>query len=410
MSRYLPRGALGAVVLVLACQTLAAPAPAHGQAAAEDANAAALKERDRLWEETQKLRAAGKTAEAIAAAEAMLAIERKVLREDDAELAVSLGWLAALQVEREDFAAATGGAARGAGHPAEAPGRVRLAGRRCPSGARRRRAPGRDGPGPARPPGRGGPAQPNGRGPVPSRQVRRSRACWRVRRWRSARRCWASATPTRHQPEQPGGAARGAGGLRRRQAPLRAGPGDPQGGAGRAPPRHRHQPEQPGGAARGAGGLRRRQAPLRAGPGDPQGGAGRAPPRHRHQPEQPGGAARGAGGLRRRQAPLRAGPGDPQGGAGRAPPRLRHQPEQPGGAARGAGGLRRRQAPLRAGPGDPQGGAGRAPPRLRHQPEQPGGAAPGAGGLRRRQAPLRAGPGDPQGGAGRAPPRLPPPA
>ena len=31
------------------------------------------------------------------------------------------------------------------------------------------------------------------------------------------------------------------------------------------------QPEQPGGAAAGAGGLRRRQAPLRAGPGDPQG-------------------------------------------------------------------------------------------------------------------------------------------
>ena len=54
-----------------------AAAPAHGQAAAEDAKAAALKERDRLWEETRKLRAAGKTAEAIAAAEAMLAIERR---------------------------------------------------------------------------------------------------------------------------------------------------------------------------------------------------------------------------------------------------------------------------------------------------------------------------------------------
>ena len=33
----------------------------------------------------------------------------------------------------------------------------------------------------------------------------------------------------------------------------------------------------------GAGGLRRRQAPLRAGAGDPQGGAGRAPPRLRHR-------------------------------------------------------------------------------------------------------------------------------
>ena len=262
MSRYLPRGVLGAVVLVLAGLTLVAPAPAHGQAAAEDANAAALKERNRLWEETQKLRAAGKTAEAIAAAEAMLAIERKVSPEVIMPIvADSLGLAGRAPRRARGLRGGESGAARGAGHPAEATGRVRLAGRRCPPGARRRRAPGRDGPGPARPPGRGGPAQPNGRGPVQSRQVRRSRAC-------------------------------GA-----------SGPGDPQGGAGRAPPRHRHQPEQPGGAAQGAGGLRRRQAPLRAGPGHPQGGAGRAPPRHRHQPEQPGGAARGAGGLRRRQAP-----------------------------------------------------------------------------------------------------------
>ena len=106
MSRYLHHGVVGAVVLVLASQTLGAPAPAQGQAAAADAKAAALKERDRLWGETRKLRAAGKTAEALAAAEAMLAIERKVLPENHADLAVSLGWLATLHVEREDFAAA----------------------------------------------------------------------------------------------------------------------------------------------------------------------------------------------------------------------------------------------------------------------------------------------------------------
>ena len=106
MSRHLHRGVVGAVVLVLACQTLGAPAPAHSQAAAADEKAAALKERDRLWQQTQKLRAAGKTAEAIAAAEAMLAIERKVLPKDYVDLADMLGWLAALQVEREDFAAA----------------------------------------------------------------------------------------------------------------------------------------------------------------------------------------------------------------------------------------------------------------------------------------------------------------
>src|SRR5579862_7529455 len=39
----------------------------------EAERAVAIKERDRLWDETQKLRADGKTAEALAAAEAMLA-------------------------------------------------------------------------------------------------------------------------------------------------------------------------------------------------------------------------------------------------------------------------------------------------------------------------------------------------
>ena len=77
MSRHLPRGVLGAVVLVLAGLILVVPAPAHGQAAAEDANAAALKEAQSPLGETQKLRAEGKTAEAIAAAEAMLALERR---------------------------------------------------------------------------------------------------------------------------------------------------------------------------------------------------------------------------------------------------------------------------------------------------------------------------------------------
>ena len=106
MSWPLPRGVLGAVVLVLASLILFAPAPAHGQAAAEDTKAAALKERNRLREETRKLRAAGKTAEAIAAAEAMLALERRLAGGDHPVVAESLGWLATLHVEREDFAAA----------------------------------------------------------------------------------------------------------------------------------------------------------------------------------------------------------------------------------------------------------------------------------------------------------------
>jgi hypothetical protein len=106
MSRPRPRATLGAVLLILACQTFT-PAPAHGQATADEAKAAALKQRDRLKDESQKLRAAGKTAAALAAAEAMLALERKLLPADHPDLAVSLGWLAGLHVERENFAAAT---------------------------------------------------------------------------------------------------------------------------------------------------------------------------------------------------------------------------------------------------------------------------------------------------------------
>jgi len=106
VSRHLHRGVVGAIVLVLAGLILFAPPPAHGQAAAADAKAAALKERDRLWQQTRKLRAAGKTAEALAAAEAMLAIERRFAGSDHPVVAESLGWLAELHVEREDFAAA----------------------------------------------------------------------------------------------------------------------------------------------------------------------------------------------------------------------------------------------------------------------------------------------------------------
>ena len=79
--------------------------PAPGQEKADDPQAA-LKKFDRLGDETKKLRAAGKTAEAIAAAEAMLAIERRVAGNDHPVVAQSLGWLAELHVEHEDFAAA----------------------------------------------------------------------------------------------------------------------------------------------------------------------------------------------------------------------------------------------------------------------------------------------------------------
>ena len=210
-----------------------------------------------------------------------------------------------------------------------------------------------------------------------------------------------------------------AGGLCRRQAPLRAGPGHPQGDAGRGPPRHRHQPEQPGREPGCPGQARRRRAAAPHRPGDHPAGAGRGPPRHRHQLHQPGlepgvqgeyadaeplfrtalaitrqalgeghpDTARGYANLaanlrcpgqaRRRGAAVPHRPGDPPAGTGRGPPRHRHQPDQPGGAAaarwgttRGHGprasheealGIRRKALP------------DRAPPRHRPEPEQPGG-------------------------------------
>ena len=113
-----------------------------------------------------------------------------------------------------------------------------------------------------------------------------------------------------------------AGGLRRRQAALRAGPGDPQGGAGRAPPRLRHQPEQPGGAARRQGDYAAAKPLYEQALAIRKEVLGERHPDYATSLNNLAAAARGAGGLRRRQAPLRAGPGDPQGGAGRAPPRL----------------------------------------------------------------------------------------
>ena len=186
---------LGAVVLVLASLILFAPAPAHGQAAAEDTKAAALKERNRLREETRNLCAVGKTAEAIAAAEAMLALECRLAGGDHPVVAESLGWLATLHVERRTSRRRKRHGAS-AGHPAEGPRRVRLAGRRCPPGPRGRRVSGQDGPRSPRPPGRGGPAQPTIRDLYGSGQYAEAVPDRRVRSWRSARRRRASATPT----------------------------------------------------------------------------------------------------------------------------------------------------------------------------------------------------------------------
>lgn len=99
---------LSAVFLALlpVCWSSNGPAAAFAQAPPAVPDTALLKERDRLWEEAQKLRSEGKLAEAIKAGEAMLAIERKLFPAGDPDLAVSLGWLAEVHEEREDFAAA----------------------------------------------------------------------------------------------------------------------------------------------------------------------------------------------------------------------------------------------------------------------------------------------------------------
>jgi CHAT domain-containing protein/Tfp pilus assembly protein PilF len=96
---------LGIVGLIVACPFSTAPNPTSGQELFADAKSA-FQERTRLANQARKLRAAGKTAEAIAAAEALLKIERRVLPADDPELAAWLEWLAGLYIERADFAAA----------------------------------------------------------------------------------------------------------------------------------------------------------------------------------------------------------------------------------------------------------------------------------------------------------------
>ncbi len=81
-------------------------AVAFSQQPSDKANAQ-LKECVRLANESMTLRGHGKLAEAITAAQAMIAIERKILAADDPNLGISLGWLAQLNLEKNEFAAAT---------------------------------------------------------------------------------------------------------------------------------------------------------------------------------------------------------------------------------------------------------------------------------------------------------------
>ena len=92
-------------VVILALAGMPASPPARGQSAAAVPRAD-LAERNRLREQSQRLWASGDVAGAIAAAEARLAIERRVLPEGHADQCASLDWLAALYERRDDFARA----------------------------------------------------------------------------------------------------------------------------------------------------------------------------------------------------------------------------------------------------------------------------------------------------------------
>ena len=221
------------------------------------------------------------------------------------------------------------------------------------------------------------------------------------------------------------------------RAALPPGPGDPQEGPGREPPRLCHQPEQPGRLYKAMGDYATAEPLYRQALEIRKRSAGREAPRLCHQPEQPGRAVPPWGTTRRPSRssarPWRSTAED----AGREPPRLRHQPEQPGGAVQGHGdyataeplfrqaleirkealgenhpdyatslnnlaictspwATTRRRDRSSARPWRSTESPGREPPRLRHEPEQPGGAVPGDGRLRRRRAALPPGPGDPQ--------------
>ena len=152
-----------------------------------------LAETDRLNRAIVDLNRAGKYAEAVPLARKALATSQAVLGERHPDTALSLNNLAGLLQAQGDYAAAKplyeqalaiDKEALGEKHPGYATYLNNLASL----------------------------LKAQGTTPPPSPSTSRL--------WRSARRCSASATPTPPKPEQPGGVAPGARGLRRRQAPL----------------------------------------------------------------------------------------------------------------------------------------------------------------------------------------------
>jgi len=95
------------IIAALIALEVLRPGAAHAAEAPSDTGAEqqeqALHRRDRLWAESQRLHAEGKPGEAAAAAEEVVAIERRLLGKGHEDLAVSLDHLGALYAELGRF-------------------------------------------------------------------------------------------------------------------------------------------------------------------------------------------------------------------------------------------------------------------------------------------------------------------
>jgi hypothetical protein len=101
------RGVIVGIVALLSLQARPGASPPAFSQDVSQLLKAALKERDRLSEQTKTLQAGGKLSEAITSAKAMLAIERKVLPAGHDDILGSLDWLARMYIQQGDFAEAT---------------------------------------------------------------------------------------------------------------------------------------------------------------------------------------------------------------------------------------------------------------------------------------------------------------
>jgi tetratricopeptide (TPR) repeat protein len=100
-------GRLPRVLLLVLLAVCGLPDPVAPCALGQDADAARLlREQEGHAERARELRRRGRPAEAVAAAEKALAVDRRLWADQPGKLADSLEWLAGLRAECEDFATA----------------------------------------------------------------------------------------------------------------------------------------------------------------------------------------------------------------------------------------------------------------------------------------------------------------